>query len=128
MTDLAGQPEAMPEPTLVTIGDIVVSQNWVVTPGGTKPRQQVVWSVTPMVQTTESIPPWAIVCCVIFFIFCLLGLLFLLAKEQKTTGSVQVSVQGPDFHYVTYVPIYDLHQVQDIVARVDYVRSLSNAS
>jgi hypothetical protein len=51
---------------------------------------------------TEVIPVWAIVLAIIFFVFCLLGLLFLLVKERRVHGAVQVGVQGPGFSYATY--------------------------
>ena len=73
---------------------------------------------------TESIPAWAIVCAIIFFIFCLLGLLFLLIKERKTQGFVQVSVQGHGVFHATQVPVSSPAQVMDIEQRVNYCRSL----
>jgi L-asparagine transporter-like permease len=113
------------EPPLVTVGDIVVSQHWVTTPSGVRPLSQVNWTVTPMYQTTEGIPTWAIVCAILFFVFCLLGLLFLLVKEQKTTGQVQVTVQGAGLLHTCYLPVNSPQQVIDISARVDYARSLT---
>ena len=82
------------------------------------------WIVTNNTATTESIPAYAIVLTVIFVWLCLLGLLFLLIKERKTTGFVQVTVHGPGFHHATQVPIGDLAQLQDIESRVSYIRSL----
>lgn len=116
------------EPELVTVGDIVVSQHWVSTPSGARPLNQVNWTVTPMYQTTESIPAWAVVCCVLFFIFCLLGLLFLLVKDRKTTGHIQVTVMGPGFMHTCYVPVSSPQQALDVTARVDFARSLSFAA
>jgi len=113
------------EPTLVTIGDIVVTQNWVVTPTGTMPRSDISWSATPMYQTTREIPTWAIVCTVIFFFFCLLGLLFLLVKEERTNGHIQVVAQASGFVHSCYIPVTSLAQVQDVMARVDYARTIS---
>lgn len=115
------------EPTLVTIGDIIVSQNWVTTPTGVRRRAEVSWSVTPMYQSTQAIPTWAIICAVAFFLVCFLGLLFLLVKEERTTGHMQVTVQAPGFAHVCYIPVSSLAQAQDVVARVDYVRALANS-
>ena len=123
MTEAAPVPAH--EPTLVTIGDVAVSQSWVVTPSGTKASREVSWTATPMYQSSQGIPTWAIVCAVVFFLFCFLGLLFLLAKEDKTTGSVQITVQGPSFLHTCYVPVTSMQQVQDVFARVDYARSLA---
>lgn len=112
------------EPTLVTIGDIIVTQNWVVTPSGRRPRREVSFSLTPMYQSGQAIPTWAIVCAILFFVFCLLGLLFLLVKEERTTGQVQVTAQAPGFLHVCYIPVASMMQVYDVVARVDYARAL----
>lgn len=114
------------EPTLVTIGDIVVSQHWVVTPSGTRPRAEVSWSATPMYQSSKAIPTWAIICAILFFVFCLLGLLFLLVKEERTTGHVQVMAQAPGFLHSCYVPVSSMAQVQDVMARLDYARNLAS--
>lgn len=112
-------------PTLVGIGDIVCTQAEVITPSGRCPIGAVSWTFTDMSRTTRSIPAWAIVCAVIFFVFCLLGLLFLLAKEDKTEGAVQVVVQGPRFLHQLQLPVSSIAQVQDYAARVNYARSLS---
>jgi len=115
-------------PVMVTIGDIVCTGTTVITPSGQAPIGSVVWSYTDMSRTTRSIPTWAIVCAVIFFFFCLLGLLFLLAKEDRTEGTVQVVVQGPGFLHQVQLPVSSVMQVQDYSARVNYARSLSAAA
>lgn len=120
---LAGSPDAV----LVSIGDIVCTQHEVITPSGRAPIGSVVWSFTDMSRTTRTIPTWAIVCTVIFFFFCLLGLLFLLAKEERTDGAVQVVVQGPGYLHQTMIPVFSVFQVQDFAARVNYARSISAA-
>jgi hypothetical protein len=112
---------------LVQIGDIVCTQTEVITPSGRRPINTVVWSFTDMSQTTQSIPAWAIVLAIIFFVFCLLGLLFLLVKENRTTGWVQVTVQGDRFLHQVQLPVSSLQQVTDYNARVGYARSLSVA-
>jgi ABC-type multidrug transport system permease subunit len=124
MSEVAPAAGGPAESTLVTVGDVVVTQSWVVTPSGTRPRREVSWTVTPMYQTTTDIPTWAIICAVIFFVFCLLGLLFLLAKEEKTTGHMQVTVQAPGFSHTTYVPVTSPMQANDVAGRVNYARAL----
>ena len=89
------------EPVLVSIGDISVTATQVFTPSGTRPLAELQWTVTDMSLTNEGIPTWAIVCAIIFLVFCLLGLLFLLVKETSTKGSVQVTVHGPGFVHTT---------------------------
>lgn len=118
----------LPANTLVTIGDIVCTQTEVITPSGRCPVGQVTWSFTDMSRTTRTLPAWAVVCAVIFFFFCLLGLLFLLAKEERTEGSVQVVVQGPGLLHQLQLPVSSVAQVQDYNARVGYARSLSAAA
>lgn len=117
-----------PDGVMVTIGDIACTSQTVATPSGTRPIGQVTWTFTDMSRTDRSIPTWAIVCAVIFFLFCLLGLLFLLAKEERTAGWVQVVVQGGNFVHVVQLPVASPAQVADYNARVNYARSLSAAA
>jgi hypothetical protein len=111
-------------PVLVTIGDISVEQHRIVTPAGVLPTHGTNWSAMDMSRTEEKIPAWAIVLAIIFFLACLLGLLFLLCKERKTTGFVQVTVQnGPRTHN-THVPVGSPSQVADVLARVNFARTI----
>lgn len=117
-----------PEPVLVTIGDIGVGQTTVVTPSGTAPVGQTTFQFTDLSTTQEGIPTWAIVCAVIFFVFCLLGLLFLLVKERRTEGFVQIVVQGPHLLHTVQLPVFAQEQAWDLNQRVNYARSLSAAA
>jgi hypothetical protein len=114
----------MAEAPLVTIGDVAVSQTQYITPAGSFPLARTQWIVQENVQTTQGIPAYAIVLAVLFFVVCLLGLLFLLIKEEKTTGYVQVTVQGPGTFHATQIPVSHRMQIGDIHQRVNYVRSL----
>lgn len=116
------------EPVLVTIGDVGVGQTTVLTPSGSAPVGQTTFQFTDMSVTREGIPTWAIVCTVIFFLFCFLGLLFLLVKEQRTEGFVQVVVQGPRLLHTVQLPVSSQHQILDYNQRVNYARSLSAAA
>jgi hypothetical protein len=114
---------------LVQIGDISVDQRWVVTPSGSIPTGQVTWTVHDMTRRDQVIPTYAIVLAVVFSVLtCLLGLLFLLIKEDRTTGWLQVTVQSPEFVHTTHVPAIYPGSVADVFARVDYARSLSAAA
>ena len=55
---------------------------------------------------------------------CLLGLLFLLCKERKTTGLVQITVQNGNRTHNTHVGVTSPQQVADVLARVNFARSL----
>ncbi len=116
------------EQVLVVIGDISITPTTVYTPTGSRPLSEVGLTFTDLSSTSQSIPTWAIVCAIVFALACLLGLLFLLAKENTTTGAVQVTVTGPGFVHTTTIPVSSVEQVADINARVGYVRSLVAAS
>ncbi len=114
--------------TLMTIGDIACTAEHVITPSGTRPIGEVTWTFTDMSRTTRAIPTWAIVCAAVFFLLCFLGLLFLLAKEERTEGWVQVVVQAPGFVHTVQLPVSSVSQSVDYSARVNYGRSLSAAA
>ncbi|MET9555718.1 hypothetical protein [Streptomyces sp. NPDC006645] len=111
---------------LVSIGDITVMNHGIVTPSGTLPLQGAVWNATDMSRTEEKIPAHAIVLAVVFFIFCLLGLLFLLMKERKTTGFIQVMVTSGGKHHSTMIPATGPESFQVVMGQVAYARSLSS--
>ena len=114
-----------PAPVLIAIGDITVTAEHVITPQGQFPVGQVHWTLTDQSRTTAEIPPWAIVLAIVFALFCLLGLLFLLVKEERTTGWAQVGVQGPGFFHATQLPVtsrYDMARYQDMV---NYARTVT---
>ena len=114
---------------LVQIGDIGVDQHWVNTPAGSAPTAQVTWTVQDMTRRDQVIPTYAIVLAVVTAAMtCLLGLLFLLIKEEKPRGWLQVTVQGPSFVHSTQVPVSHQDMVTDVYARVDYARSLTAAA
>ncbi|MBE2998430.1 hypothetical protein IDM40_06880 [Nocardiopsis sp. HNM0947] len=113
-------------PQLLTLGDISVSQHMVVTPAGRFPLRGSVWTVTDMSRTERTTPAWAIVVAILTFLWtCLLGLLFLLAKETRTTGHIQVTVQREGHFHATVVPANSPMDAQRIHQQVNYVRSLS---
>lgn len=110
---------------LLTIGDIGITPNYVVTPNGTAPLAGSRWIIRDNTITSSRIPAYAIVLAVIFALFCLLGLLFLLIKEQSTQGYVEVSVRSGNTYHVTQLPIHNLAQVQQIRADVAQAQSLA---
>jgi hypothetical protein len=113
------------EQPLVYIGDIMVSQLWVVTPTGPHRLKGVTFSAADFSLTQRKIPAWAIVLTIILIWFFLLSLLFLLAKEDYTTGTVQVTVRGVDVMYVTHIPVRSHAAVIDIQQRVAYANTLA---
>jgi hypothetical protein len=113
---------------LIQIGDISADRHWVQTPTGSVPTAQATWTVQDMTRREQGIPTYAIVLAVVFFLFCFLGLLFLLVKEDRVTGWLQVTVQGPGFVHTTQIPAYNEATVADVHARVNYARSLTAAA
>lgn len=79
-------PQFAPSRTLVTIGDIACTAREVITPSGAIPVGSATWTLTDMSRTEQRSPAWAIVLAVLFALCCLLGLLFLLAREERTEG------------------------------------------
>ncbi|WP_326652103.1 MULTISPECIES: hypothetical protein [unclassified Streptomyces] len=122
----AGPPAPMGGAPLVSIGDITVMGDSIVTPAGTLPLRGAVWNATDMSRTEEKIPAHAIVLAVVFFIFCLLGLLFLLMKEKTTTGFIQVTVTSGGRHHSTMIPARGPESFQMVMGQINYARSLSS--
>ncbi|MFI1498261.1 hypothetical protein [Streptomyces platensis] len=119
------QPGAQPGGMALSLGDIAVTGDTVMTPAGPMPLKGAVWTATDMSRTEEKIPAHAVVLAVVFFLFCLLGLLFLLMKERVTTGFVQVTVNSGGRHHSTMIPVQSREQVMFVLNQVNYARSLS---
>jgi hypothetical protein len=92
---------AAPEPALAQLGDIVLSQHWITTPWGSAPLAGAQWSAVDQALPTQRIPVWAIVLAVLLFP---LGLLFLLAKETRWEGWIEVTVRAPGLAHTTRLP------------------------
>jgi hypothetical protein len=116
------------DPIVLTIGDIGVTRNWVVTPNGTARLGGSQWIARDMTRTESKIPTWAIVLAVVFALVCLLGLLFLLAKEKYTTGYVEVSVQAGNLSHATQIPVSSQYQVAQIRQQVSQAQTLAAAA
>jgi hypothetical protein len=110
--------------TLMTIGDIAVTESAIVTPAGIMPLRGAVWTVSDMSRTESKTPTYAIVLAVIFFFACLLGLLFLLMKEQVTTGYAQVTVNSGGKYHAAMLPVRVPHDIYAITQQVNYARTL----
>ncbi|GGP36381.1 MULTISPECIES: hypothetical protein [Streptomyces] len=110
---------------VLSIGDITVMNDAIVTPSGSMPLKGAVWTATDMSRTEEKIPPHAIVLAIIFALFCLIGLLFLLMKEKRTTGFVQVTVTSGGRHHSTMIPAMGPHTFPAIMGQLNQARSMS---
>ncbi|MGW2839530.1 hypothetical protein ACWCWD_17210 [Streptomyces sp. NPDC001493] len=110
---------------MLSIGDIAVTNDSVITPSGTMPLKGAIWTATDMSRTEEKIPPVAIVLAIVFALLCLVGLLFLLMKEKKTTGFVQVTVVSGGRHHSTMIPAMNPNTFPMVMAQVNTARSMS---
>jgi hypothetical protein len=81
-----------------------------------------------MSRTDSRIPPYAIVLAIVFALLCLVGLLFLLIKEQTTTGYVEVSVRGENLYHVTQIPISHPQQIAMVRGSVYQAQSIAAAA
>jgi hypothetical protein len=118
-------PSPVAQPFLLTIGDIGVTADAVVTPNGVGALAGSQWIVTDRSYTTSKIPSWAIVMAVIFALLCLLGLLFLLVKEEVTTGYAEVSVHTGDLVHMTQLPVSNPQHVMYYRQLVGQAQSLA---
>jgi hypothetical protein len=128
VAELVDYQGGQPEQWLATIGDISISQHWVLTPTGPHPIRGSAWTVTDMSHYQESISALGVVLAILFIWFCLLGLLFLLMKDRKMVGYIQVTVQGSGFHHSTMIPATGPHSVVGVHQMVNYARSLAAAA
>lgn len=111
----------------VQIAEIAVSPPVIRTPAGVLPLAGATWHVADYWQREEKVATWALVCAIVGF-FCLfvLSLLFLLVKETRHHGTVQVTVTNGAQQYVARIPVADQAQVQHLNNQVNYARSLSS--
>ena len=120
--------EQTPDAVLFSIGDIGVTSRTVVTPNGSAPLKGSQWIVRDGTREEQKIPAWAIVLAIIFALACLLGLLFLLVKETRTVGYVEVTVNSGTLMYMTQIPALGPGQVAHVRQQVAYAQSLAAAA
>ncbi|WP_374945454.1 hypothetical protein [Agreia sp.] len=123
LTRIDSHSVSQPEPPLVVIGEIVVTSNWLVTPSGTVPLAGTEFYVTDFTRVEQKTPTWAIVLAIVgFFLVLVLSLLFLLARESRMTGYVQVTVRNGHLQYQSNVPVLSAATAPDVFARVQHAR------
>ncbi|WP_327289592.1 hypothetical protein [Streptomyces sp. NBC_01198] len=120
-----GSQQYGPGATLLTIGDIAVTETGIMTPAGLLPLRGAVWTVSDMSRTESKTPTYAIVLAVVFALACLLGLLFLLIKDDVTTGFAQVTVNSGGKYHAVLIPVRGPQDIYAITQQVNYARSLS---
>lgn len=116
---------SQPRPFGLTIGDIGLTTDTVVTPNGAAPLRGSQWIVMDQSTTAQKIPTYAIVLAIVFAVLCLLGLLFLLMKEEVTTGYVSVTVRSDELLHTCQIPVNSPYDVNNIRALVSQAQSLA---
>ncbi|MEU9180695.1 hypothetical protein AB0C90_28315 [Streptomyces sp. NPDC048550] len=109
----------------LSLGDITIAGDQIITPSGAMPLKGAMWNASDFSRTETKIPTHAVVLAIIFFLFCLLGLLFLLMKEKTTTGYIQVTVTSGGRHHSTMIPAVDAGTFPWVMNQINYARSLS---
>ncbi|MCC0096398.1 MULTISPECIES: hypothetical protein [Streptomyces] len=109
----------------LALGDITIAGDQIITPSGPMPLKGAMWNATDFSRTETKIPTHAVVLAIVFFLFCLLGLLFLLMKEKTTTGYIQVTVTSGGRHHSTMIPAVDASTYPWVMNQINYARSLS---
>lgn len=96
------------------------------TPMGDLPLTGSTWQVSDYWQHEEKTPVWAIATAILgFFVLTVFSLLFLLVKETRHHGTVQVTVTSGHRQYVARIPVRSQDEVRQINEQVNYVRSLA---
>ena len=127
MTQPAPAPGA--DQPLASIGEIGVSQTSVWLPTGRHPIRGTTWLVTDMSRQEEKISTVGIVLAIVgMFLVCLFSLLFLLLKDKRTTGYIQVTVQGEGFHHATMIPASSAATFGQVTSQVNWARGLAAAA
>jgi hypothetical protein len=116
-----------PEQFVLTIGDIGVSPSWIVTPNGSASLRDSQRTVQDRTFTQQKTPTWAIVMAVLGIVFCLLGLLFLIVKENQTSGYVEVTVRSGNVFHVVQLPANSPQAVAHARQLVYQAQSMASA-
>jgi hypothetical protein len=122
-------PPPLPSPSInsLTIGDIAIMGDSVITPNGSGKLAEAQWLFSDFSRTETKIPTNAIVLAIVFAFLCLIGLLFLLMKEKVTTGYVEVTVRLGDVMHRTSIPVTNQTQIDHVRQLVGSAQSMSMA-
>jgi hypothetical protein len=122
-----GQPPApfAPPQFLVLLGDIGVTAVDIRTPSGIFPLADVTVHAMDQTRVTRKTPGWAIVLAIIGALFFLLGLFFLLVKEEVVTSYISITVEGQGRRHVSQVPVASAVARVSVMQRVGYVQNLT---
>ncbi|RRS01499.1 hypothetical protein [Glycomyces terrestris] len=115
-----------PSDTPLTVGDIVITGDSILTPRGSMPLPGAIWVATDKTKTERYIPVYATVLALVLALpTCLISLLFLLISKQSVTGYTQVAVHSGGSFYQTEIPASATMNFEEISAMVDLLRRMS---
>lgn len=117
--------DAQASQVMGTIGDISYDAQFVHVPGRSFPIAGSVWAVRDQSRSERVMPSWAIICAIVFFIFCFLGLLFLAVKETRHSGYIEVEVRQGNNYHVTQIPSVGPQTLTWANTAVNHARSIS---
>jgi hypothetical protein len=118
-------PPAAASAFVLTIGDIGITYDTVVTPNGNAELAGSQWLFIDRTTTESKIPTWAIVLTIVFTLLCLVGLLFLLVKETTVTGYAEVSVRSGNLVHMTQLPVRSQNDINNYRQLVSQAQTLA---
>lgn len=105
---------------------ISVTSSGVHTPHGSIPLEEARFFLSDRTRQSSSTPTYAVVLAITgFFFITFFSLLFLLIKEQKLTGVVELTVSGAGISYTTSIPVSGRNDIAELAARVQHVQQLT---
>jgi hypothetical protein len=126
--DLPGPPPrfAVGEPVVARFGRITVTDTVVRTSTRVFALRGSVWRTFDYWQQRRVTPDWAVVLAVLgFFVVPFVSLLFLLVKEERVSGVLQVAVWDGVRQHAVDLPVRSPVELRNWRRQVDYVRSLA---
>jgi len=118
-------PPVAPAGFVLTIGDIGITYDTVVTPNGNASLAGSQWLFVDRTSTESKIPSWAIVLAIIFTLLCLVGILFLLVKETTISGYAEVSVRSGSLVHMTQLPVRSQQDINNYRYLVSQAQTLA---
>jgi hypothetical protein len=118
-------PPILENASTLTIGDIAITNDKVITPNGIGNLAASQWIFSDMSRTESRIPSTAIILAIVFALLCLIGLLFLLMRETKITGYAEVSVHTGNLFHKVQIPVKSQNEINNIRDLVNKAQSLA---
>lgn len=116
-------------PVIARFGSIEVTATTVRAPSGVFPLHGSVWRCFDYWRTERVTPTWAIAAAVLgFLVVPFVSLLFLLVKEHRTVGVLQVCAWDGTHQHVVDLPVGNPVQARAIEHQVGYVAALARAA